>query len=126
MASSEAQERQRVELDIYKGDFKLLSENDIPGMSLDGKQPSELNLTQLKRWLAYRGAPTNGKKPSSVGRKVSKLNFFLTLHCFCRMKCYGWDVYLTDPDGGKNCLQKLASVNLPGSESQRLLQKFAT
>ena len=43
------------------------------------------------------------------------------------MKCYieyGWDQYLTDPDGGINCLQKLTSVHLPGSESQRLLQNL--
>lgn len=43
------------------------------------------------------------------------------------MKCnieYRWDVYLTDPDGEKNCLQKLASAHLPGSESQRLLQNL--
>jgi len=71
MASSEVQERQRVEPDIYKGDFELLSENDIPGASLDGKQPSKLNLTQLKRWLACRGEPLNGKKPQLVERLVS-------------------------------------------------------
>jgi len=71
MAYSEVQERQRAEPDIYKGDFELLSENDIPGASLDGKQPGELNLTQLKRWLACRGAPTNGKKPKLVERLVS-------------------------------------------------------
>lgn len=44
---------------------------------------------------------------------------------FCRVECYieyGWDQYLTDPDGGVNCLQKLTSVHSPGSESQRLLQ----
>ena len=43
------------------------------------------------------------------------------------MECYveyGWDLYLTDPDGETNCLQKLASVHLPGSESQRLLQNL--
>jgi len=79
MASSEAQERQRVEPDIYKGGFELLSESDIPGASLDGKQPSELNLTQLKRWLACRGAPTNGKKPQLVERLVMWIFSYITL-----------------------------------------------
>lgn len=33
-------------------DVVLLDEYDIPGASLNGKSPSELNVTQLKRWLA--------------------------------------------------------------------------
>ena len=46
----------------------LLTEADIPGASLDGKCPSELNVVQLKRWLACRGAPVNGKKPELIKR----------------------------------------------------------
>ena len=38
-------------------DFEVLTEGDIPGASLDGKKPKQLNITQLKRWLACRGAP---------------------------------------------------------------------
>ena len=45
-------------------DILLLTENDIPGASLDGKHPSELNITQLRRWLVCRGAPVNGKNQS--------------------------------------------------------------
>ena len=45
-------------------DVFLFEENDIPGASLNGKSPSELNVTQLTRWLACRGAPVNGKSPS--------------------------------------------------------------
>ena len=41
----------------------LLTEADIPGASLDGKHPEELNFPQLKRWLACQGAPVSGKKP---------------------------------------------------------------
>ena len=44
----------------------LLMEANIPGASLDGKHPTELNVTQLKRWLSYRGAPVSGKKPELI------------------------------------------------------------
>ena len=33
-------------------DFEVLTEGDIPGASLDGKNLKQLNVTQLKRWLA--------------------------------------------------------------------------
>ena len=46
----------------------LLTESDIPGASLDGKDPTELNVPQLKRWLTCRGAPVNGKKPELIQR----------------------------------------------------------
>ena len=49
-------------------DILLLTENDIPDASLDSKDPSELNITQLKRWLACRGAPVNGKNPELIKR----------------------------------------------------------
>ena len=51
-------------------DFELLSEEDIPGASLNGKTPGELNVVQLKRWLACRGAPTSRKKPELIERLV--------------------------------------------------------
>ena len=34
----------------------------LPGAFLDGKHPIELNVTQLKRWLACHGAPVSGRK----------------------------------------------------------------
>ena len=46
----------------------LLTEKDIPGASLHGKDPSELNVIQLKRWLNCRGAPVSGKKPELIQR----------------------------------------------------------
>jgi len=52
--------------DDFVGDFELLNEEDIPGASLDGKNPCELNVTQLRRWLMCRGAPVGGKKPELV------------------------------------------------------------
>jgi len=33
----------------------LLTESDIPGASLDGTDPTKLNIPQLKRWLACGG-----------------------------------------------------------------------
>jgi len=46
----------------------VLTENDVPGASLNGKQPHEMNKQQLKRWLVCRGAPVTGKKPDLVER----------------------------------------------------------
>ena len=57
----------KVEPDI-KSNFEMLSEYNIPGASLNGKKPRELNVVQLKRWLACRGAPTSGKKPQLIER----------------------------------------------------------
>ena len=57
-----------VEIDVLKDDLLLITESDIPGASLNGKDPCELNVLQLKRWLACRGAPTAGKKPELIER----------------------------------------------------------
>ena len=51
-----------------QGDFCLLEESDVPGASLNGKKPCELNVTQLKRWLSCRGAPVTGKKAELIER----------------------------------------------------------
>ena len=49
-------------------DVSLLDERDIPGASLKVKLLSELNVTQLKRWVLCRGAPVNGKRPQLIER----------------------------------------------------------
>ena len=49
-------------------DFWVLTESDVPGASLNGKQPEDLKISQLKRWLACRGAPVSGNKPDLVER----------------------------------------------------------
>ena len=49
-------------------DILLLTEVDIPGASLNGKSPDQLNVMQLKRWLACRGGRVSGKKPDLVER----------------------------------------------------------
>ena len=45
-----------------------LSEMDIPGASLSGRNPANLTIPQLKRWLQCRDAPTKGKKADLVVR----------------------------------------------------------
>ena len=62
---------ERVEYDCEEAqvdDILRLTEDDIPGASLNGKLPSQLTVVQLKRWLACRGAPTSGKKPDLLER----------------------------------------------------------
>ena len=46
--------------ELQEGDISILCEDDIPGSSLNGKNPKQLNMAQLKRWLACRGAPVSG------------------------------------------------------------------
>ena len=47
---------------------EAISENDIPGASLGGHDPSILTVPALKRWLLCRAAPTEGKKAELVER----------------------------------------------------------
>ena len=49
-------------------DVVSLRECDIPGASLNGKKPAELNVVQLRRWLACRGAPLSGRKAELIER----------------------------------------------------------
>jgi len=49
-------------------DILLLTERDVPGSSLNGKDPAELNIVNLRRWLACCGAPVTGKKPQLIER----------------------------------------------------------
>ena len=46
----------------------VLSEADVPGASLNGRNPADLTIPQLKRWLQCRDAPTKGKKADLVAR----------------------------------------------------------
>jgi len=41
-------------------DIPLLTKKNIPGASLNGKDPSESNVAQLKRWLNCQDAPVSG------------------------------------------------------------------
>ena len=44
----------------------ILGESDIPGALLDGRDPSELHVVELKRWLKCRGANLSGRKADLV------------------------------------------------------------
>ena len=47
-----------------------LAEEDIPGAALRGRNPSELKVTEFKRWLMCRGASVKGKKADLIVRYV--------------------------------------------------------
>ena len=70
--------KENEDLDWFSDDLPVFTEADIPGSSLNGKEPSELNVVQLKRWLACRGAPVSGKKPQLVERYTELVNWKLS------------------------------------------------
>ena len=45
-----------------------LTEDDIPGAALGARQPEELKVSELKRWLACRGASRTGLTAQLVQR----------------------------------------------------------
>ena len=47
-----------------------LQEKDIPGASLNGRDPDTLKVPELKRWLICRGASIRGNKPDLISRHV--------------------------------------------------------
>jgi len=50
-------------------DISPLAEEDIPGASLRGRNPQQLTIPELKRWLSCRkGTKTNGNKRNLVER----------------------------------------------------------
>ena len=57
-------------IDFPGDDVLLLTEKDVPGSSLSSKEPAELGIVQLKRWLACRDVPVTGKKNPAY-RKVN-------------------------------------------------------
>lgn len=40
----------------------FLTENDIPGTSLEGRKVPELKTVELRFWLKYQGNPAKGLK----------------------------------------------------------------
>ena len=48
-----------------------ISKLDIPGTSLNGRNPADLTIPQLKQWLKCRNAPMKGKKADLVPRYIS-------------------------------------------------------
>ena len=43
-----------------------VKESDIPGASLKDRDPIELKVPELKRWLQCRGASVKGKKTDLI------------------------------------------------------------
>ena len=64
---SNAEETKEKREDFIDGVVSL-RECDIPGASLNGKKPAELNVVQLRRWLACCGAPLSGRKAELIER----------------------------------------------------------
>ena len=46
----------------------VLTEKDVPGSSLSGRDPKDLTMPELKRWLQCRSASLKGKKVDLVAR----------------------------------------------------------
>jgi len=46
----------------------VLTIEDVPGAALGNRQPDELKVSELKRWLACWGASRTGLKPQLVQR----------------------------------------------------------
>ena len=47
---------------------KIFNEADVPGASLNGREPNSLKIPGLKHWLQCQRAPTKGKKADLVSR----------------------------------------------------------
>ena len=63
----DAKDDSKVELSCHD-EILMLTKLDIPGASFNSKDPRQLNLMQLKRWLSCRGAPVTGTKPELIER----------------------------------------------------------
>ena len=49
---------------------QAVTEEDIPGASLNGFKPNDLHVMELKCWLKCRGATTSGKKQDPFNATV--------------------------------------------------------
>ena len=64
-------EENKSQPECFTDEIILFDEMDIPGASINGKKPCQLNVTQLKWWFACRGAPLSGRKPELIERFVN-------------------------------------------------------
>ena len=62
------QSKQQTKLATAVAAEVALTEDDIPGAALGARQPEELKVPELKRWLACRGASRTGLKAQLVQR----------------------------------------------------------
>ena len=57
-----------------------LHEKDIPGASLNGRDPSSLKVPELKRWPICRGASTRENKPDLILRYIITVDLFIATY----------------------------------------------
>jgi len=104
-----------------------LRKEDIPGASLSGKSAEDLNVEQLKWWLACRGAHKSGRKAELVQRYMSVELEWLCSIALWRSSlqgegvrsqseevCMGLDKNIIDPDKGANIAKKLERLQVSG------------
>ena len=68
----------------------VLTENDIPGVSLEGRKPTEFKKADFLFWLRCRGDSCKGLKVKArlVERCVQQsINVDISLRCFVTFNC---------------------------------------
>ena len=104
----------------------------FPGASLDGKNPSELSVVQLKQWLVCHGAPVTGKKPELIQRHAGSFisyyfgfTWWYQLSGFVTILSMSGTSFWLDPDDGVNVKCKLQiTAKHQGSFKSALLQSI--
>lgn len=68
--------------------FKL-TENDIPGASLEGRSPSELNTAELRFWLKCRDDRAKGlKTKAELVKRYRVVSILLGYNSYLTLKFY--------------------------------------
>ncbi|XP_015759735.1 PREDICTED: uncharacterized protein LOC107339006 [Acropora digitifera] len=89
----------------------FLEEKDIPGASLCGRKPSELENVELKFWLRCRGDPDKGFKTKA--KLVKRVEEYIKT---------GKDKNIVDPDPNGLYTKRKQQCNALGSELHRVLR----
>ena len=80
----------------------MFTENDIPGASLNGRDPSQLKVLELKRWLQCRAGSTRGLKADLIARQDSvRVVVRMQLHLLYRLLIFRVRAYI-DNDWADN------------------------
>ena len=66
--ASNAKQQTKLATAVAADSEVALTEDDIPGAALGARQPEELKVSELKRWLACRGASRTGFTAQLVQR----------------------------------------------------------
>ena len=94
----------------------VLFKADVPGASLNGRNPADLTVSQLKHWLQCHDASTNGEE-GQFSCQASLIHCLMyhsynSVYPACDFKCYSccfhrvqayikhsWSSKIIDPDG---------------------------